>query len=146
LNTIALGGDSVKRVVVLYGGISEEREVSLKTGMSVAKALTRKGYVVHLLDTINDSWISALITINPDVVFIALHGRFGEDGKVQGVLEVLHIPYTGTGVRGSVIAMDKLLSKFYFSQVGLDVPRFVLYDKKFSPDRIWLDFLDVNQG
>ena len=126
----------MKKIVVLYGGVSEEREVSLKTGMSVAKALTRKGYVVHLLDTINNSWISALMNIKPDVVFIALHGRSGEDGKVQGILEVLQIPYTGTGVRGSVIAMDKLLSKFYFSQVGLDVPRFVLYDKNFTPDRI----------
>lgn len=126
----------MKKIVVLYGGVSEEREVSIKTGMSVANALTRKGYVVYILDTINNSWVSSLMNIDPDVVFIALHGRFGEDGKVQGILEVLQIPYTGTGVRGSVIAMDKLLSKFYFSQVGLDVPRFVLYDKSFTPDRI----------
>ena len=122
----------MKRVVVLYGGISEEREISQKTGLSIARALTYKGYMVHLLDTQDNNWVSSLIRINPDVVFIALHGRSGEDGKVQGTLEMLNIPYTGSGVRGSVVSMDKLLSKFFFVAAGMQVPRYVVYTHTFK--------------
>ncbi len=118
---------NMHRVAVLYGGISEEREISHKSGLAVARALVAKGYLVYLLDTKDDDWVSVLIDINPDAVFIALHGRFGEDGKIQGLLESLHIPYTGAGVRGSIIAMDKLLSKYFFKEAGFKVPKFFPY-------------------
>ncbi|UZN23135.1 D-alanine--D-alanine ligase [bacterium 3DAC] len=126
----------MKKIVVLYGGVSEEREISQKTGLSIANALTQKGYQVHLIDTADDDWVYTLATISPDAVFVALHGRFGEDGKVQGVLESLKIPYTGSGVRGSVIAMDKLLSKYFFENAGFHVPKYVTYTSHFSPNEI----------
>ncbi len=122
----------MERIVVLYGGVSEEREISQKTGLAIADALTSKGYEVHLLDTADAHWVTSLIDIAPDAVFVALHGRFGEDGKVQGVLESLQIPYTGSGVRGSVISMDKLLSKYFFQSVGFHVPAYVTYTSRFS--------------
>ena len=88
------------RVAVLHGGISNEREVSLSTGKQVAAALREAGYDVGLIDVTDDlpSLLHAL-TPKPDAVFNALHGRFGEDGAIQGVLDWLGIPYTHSGVR-----------------------------------------------
>lgn len=109
-----------KRVAVLYGGKSSEREVSLKTGAAVAKALGEKGYDVVLVDV--DAEVAAKLRAERiAVAFNALHGRWGEDGCIQGLLEAMEIPYTGSGVTASAIGMDKVLSKLLFRSVGLRV-------------------------
>ena len=109
-------------VAVLMGGWSAEREVSLISGAGVVKALQEKGYHVTAVDVQRDleSLLRAL-TPRPDVVFNALHGRGGEDGTVQGVLEFLHIPYTHSGVTPSAIAMDKSVTKLVVAQKGVPV-------------------------
>jgi D-alanine-D-alanine ligase len=98
-----------KRVTVLLGGASAEREVSLVSGAAAAKALKEAGFEVQALDCGRDPVELALKVRDsrPDVVFNALHGRFGEDGAIQGVLDWLGIPYTHSGVRASALAMDK---------------------------------------
>lgn len=98
------------KVLVLMGGTSAEREVSLRSGHSVAKALVKAGYKVETLDFNKDN-ISKIIDLAPDVVFIALHGENGEDGKVQGLLDILEIPYTSSGPTASAIGMNKILTK-----------------------------------
>jgi D-alanine-D-alanine ligase len=110
------------RVVVLYGGISAERDVSLSTGIQVIAALRQSGFEVDAVDVGHDlgAVISAL-TPKPDAVFNALHGRFGEDGAIQGVLDWLGIPYTHSGVRASALAMDKQAAKALFVSAGLPV-------------------------
>jgi len=110
------------RVAVLYGGISAEREVSLSSGRQVIAALRSVGYEVTPVEVGPDlpTTIAAL-TPAPDVVFNALHGRFGEDGAIQGVLDWLNIPYTHSGIRASAVAMDKSASKLVFAAAGLPV-------------------------
>ncbi len=109
-----------KNVLVLMGGVSCEREVSLVSGDAVAKALEQAGYRVTRFDFSNDvgTLVEALKPA-PDVVFNALHGRYGEDGCVQGLLEILHIPYTHSGVMASALAMDKPMAKTLFRTVGI---------------------------
>jgi D-alanine-D-alanine ligase len=109
-----------KRVAVLYGGRSSERDVSLKTGAAIAKALQEKGYDAVLVDVDHDV-AARLRAEGVAVAFNALHGRWGEDGCVQGLLEAMGVPYTGSGVTASAIGMDKILSKLLFRSVGLDV-------------------------
>jgi len=94
------------RVGVLYGGISAEREVSLKSGEAVAAALRAVGYPVELIDPL-DTPIGRLTQERMDVAFIALHGTFGEDGGIQSILEVLGVPYTGSGVTASRLAVRR---------------------------------------
>ncbi len=109
-----------KRVAVLYGGISAEREVSLVSGRDCGKALTEAGFTVEMVDVTDD--VGALIkalTPAPDAAFNALHGRWGEDGCVQGLLELLHIPYSHSGVMASALAMDKEMAKRVFLANGL---------------------------
>ncbi len=115
------------RVAVLYGGISAEREVSLSSGEQVIAALREAGFGVKAIDVGADlrALVDAL-TPAPDAVFNALHGRFGEDGAIQGVLDWLGIPYTHSGVRASALAMDKLAAKAVFAAAGLPVARGVL--------------------
>ena len=109
-------------VVVLLGGISAEREVSLSSGAQCAAALRKAGHTVREIDVgRNLSTLLEALSPRPDAVFNALHGRFGEDGCIQGVLEWLDIPYTHSGVRASAIAMDKVASKAAFATVGLPV-------------------------
>jgi D-alanine-D-alanine ligase len=110
------------RVAILYGGISAEREVSLSSGRQVIAALREAGYDVVPIDVGEDlrKTIAALEP-RPDAVFNALHGRFGEDGAIQGVLDWLGIPYTHSGVRASALAMDKVAAKAIFSAAGLPV-------------------------
>src|SRR2546430_5256259 len=98
------------RVAVLLGGKSAEREVSLKSGTMVLNALRSRGVDAHGFDP-KERDVAALVKERFDRAFIALHGRFGEDGTVQGVLEWLGIPYTGSGVLASALAMDKLRTK-----------------------------------
>jgi len=116
-----------RRVVVLMGGISSEREVSLVSGAAVANALTAEGYAAEAVDVGRD--VSALLealTPRPDVVFNALHGRFGEDGCVQGLLELLAIPYTHSGVLASALAMDKPTAKRLFEGAGIPCAEHVI--------------------
>lgn len=108
-------------VAVAYGGWSAEREVSLNTGRGVAEALSRKGYRVTLLD-VSRNIAADLISCKPDVVFNALHGRFGEDGCFQGLLEMMGIPYTHSGVLASAIAMEKPMAKIHFRAAGIPTP------------------------
>lgn len=106
-------------VAVLYGGWSPEREVSLNSGKFCGEALKRAGYRVTMIDVERDI-AEVLVKTKPDVVFNALHGIWGEDGCVQGILETLEIPYTHSGVTGSAVAMDKALSRTIFA--ANDVP------------------------
>lgn len=111
-----------KHIAVLMGGWSAEREVSLNSGKACAKALTELGYKVTPVDVKPD--IAEVLTkLKPDVAFNALHGTFGEDGCMQGVLEMLKIPYTHSGVLASALAMDKPMAKQVFATAGLLCPK-----------------------
>ena len=114
-------------VAVLMGGWSPEREVSLVSGAQCAKALRELGYRVSEVD-VDRTLDAQLKALKPDVCFNALHGIGGEDGEVQGLLEVLQIPYTHSGVRASSLAMDKHLSKQIFAQHGLPVAESLLVE------------------
>jgi D-alanine-D-alanine ligase len=111
------------KVAVLLGGTSSEREISLLTGEAVYQALIRKGVNAHRLDPAND-FPAALQRGGFDRVWLALHGRGGEDGTMQGLLSCLRLPFTGSGVLGSAIAMDKLRSKWLLGAVGVPTPKF----------------------
>ncbi len=106
-------------VAVLMGGMSQEREVSLVTGAAVAESLNKLGFQVTSID-VSHNLSSVLDSLSPDIAFNALHGRFGEDGTVQGLLETLRIPYTHSGVLASALAMDKIMSKKVFLQAGIN--------------------------
>ncbi|MBX9596907.1 MAG: ATP-grasp domain-containing protein, partial [Roseomonas sp.] len=111
-------------VAVLHGGVSAERDVSLATGAQVIGALQAAGFTVTSIEVGADlgAVIAALQAAKPDAVFNALHGRFGEDGCIQGVLDWMGLPYTHSGVRASSLAMDKAASKAAFAAAGLPVP------------------------
>ena len=111
------------KVAVLYGGESAEREISLQSGKAVLSALQNEGVVAEGVDC-SGKYLSKLGGF--ERVFIALHGRGGEDGTLQGALEILGIPYTGSGVLASALAMDKARSKFLWKGMGLPTPSFVL--------------------
>src|SRR5579864_9537139 len=108
-------------VAVLLGGISSEREVSLVSGAACSDALERLGAKVSRVDAGRDL-AQVLAALEPDVVFNALHGAWGEDGCVQGVLETLALPYTHCGVLASALAMDKVKAKAVMAAAGVDVP------------------------
>lgn len=107
------------RVAVLLGGLSPERPVSLVSGKGCADALRRNGHDVIEIDPQNPGWIAELKDVAPDAVFNALHGEWGEDGRTQGVLDYLKLPYTHSGTLASALAMDKDKSKAVFAQAGL---------------------------
>ncbi|MAF84506.1 MAG: D-alanine--D-alanine ligase [Gammaproteobacteria bacterium] len=109
------------KVAVLLGGDSAEREISLLSGAAVYEALCTRGINAHRIDTADDL-IATLQSGAFDRVWIALHGRGGEDGSVQGLLELLSIPYTGSGIKGSAISMDKLRTKQLIAGAGLGTP------------------------
>jgi D-alanine-D-alanine ligase len=109
-----------KKVAVLYGGPSTERDVSLRTGKACADALVAKGYDVARID-VDADLAARLRELGIDVAFNALHGRWGEDGCVQGLLEVMRIPYTGSGVLASAMGMDKVVAKAMFARLGLSL-------------------------
>ncbi len=115
-----------KRVVVLLGGRSAEREVSLNTGAQVAAALEGRGFRVVKVDTGAPGFVSEIESAAADVAFICLHGRFGEDGTVQGLLELLDLPYVGSGVLASALAMNKVMSKHFYATAGLKSPDYVV--------------------
>lgn len=113
-------------VVVLAGGDSAEREVSLDSGAAVAAAVREAGFSVAEVDPQMAGWIDQVQ--RADLVFIALHGEGGEDGRIQGMLDCLGIPYTGSGVLGSALAMDKRRSKELWQGIGVPTPDFVVLD------------------
>lgn len=113
-----------KNVVVLMGGISPEREISLRSGNAVARALKEAGFNVICID-VKDEKIEELDQMDIDVAFIALHGYFGEDGGVQQLLESKGIPYTGSGINASRLAMDKLATKKCFIAAGIKTPDYI---------------------
>ncbi len=118
-------------IVVMLGGPSAEREVSLRSGTAVAKALRSLGHHVETLDPKEDAWT---LPSSTDVVFLALHGTYGEDGTVQGRLEGLNVPYTGCGPEASRIAFDKVLTKKRCLAAGLPTARFQVFA---SADAEW---------
>jgi D-alanine-D-alanine ligase len=115
------------KVAVLMGGLSAEREISLLSGNAVLSALKNQGVDAHGIDAKEDV-VRQLLEGNFQRVFIVLHGRGGEDGTMQGLLEVLQLPYTGSGVMASSLAMDKLKTKQIWRAMGLPTPDFVILD------------------
>lgn len=123
------------KVAVLFGGRSAEREVSLKSGAAVLAALQRSGVDAHAFDPAKRD-LHNLLDERFDRVFIALHGRYGEDGTVQGALELMGIPYTGSGVMASSIAMDKWRTKMIWQAAGLPIPDFMLINERSDWDAV----------
>ena len=119
------------RITVLLGGFSAERDVSLKTGAAVASALRSLGHDVREVDPPDESWS---LPAGTDVVFLALHGTYGEDGAVQQRLEELGVPYTGCGPEASRIAFDKVVTKQRCIDAGIPTARFLVFD---SPGASW---------
>jgi D-alanine-D-alanine ligase len=127
-----------KRVGVLLGGLSAEREISLLSGAAVCQALGDRGYAVTAIEIdASGAWIPQVRDM--DVVFIALHGKFGEDGAVQGVLELLGVPYTGSGVLASALAMNKPMAKRIWQTHGLPTPAWQMVEKN-SPWQLTLPY------
>lgn len=120
------GVDRFGKVAVLMGGTSAEREVSLNSGRAVLDGLLRQGVDAHAVDITGPRDIVELYQHNYARAFIVLHGRGGEDGRIQGALQTLGIPYTGSGVAGSAIAMDKYRTKLMWGGVGLQTPDYQL--------------------
>lgn len=117
------------RVGVIAGGLSAEREVSLKSGEAVYNALSEGGYNAVFIDAGTDIY-RKIIDEGIQMAFIALHGGWGEDGAIQGMLEVMGVPYTGSGILASALAMDKEVSKKIFLQHGLNVPSYTVTGKQ----------------
>src|SRR5687767_3678636 len=111
-----------KKIAVLEGGLSSEREVSLKSGAAIKKALTSLGYNVAAIDVGYDL-AQKLADAEPDLAFIALHGTYGEDGCVQGLLEFMQIPYTHSSITSSAIAMDKEMTQIIPRNGGVNVAK-----------------------
>jgi D-alanine-D-alanine ligase len=122
-----MSGRSFGKVAVLLGGRSAEREVSLKSGGMVLEALRRGGVDAHPFDP-RDRAITDLVAERYERVFIVLHGRQGEDGTVQGALELLGLPYTGSGVMASALAMDKWRTKLVWQSLGIPTPQHALLE------------------
>lgn len=140
---------AAKHVAVLKGGWSPEREVSLSSGRGCAEALRQSGYRVTEIDAGRDL-ADQLLKVKPDVVFNALHGRWGEDGCVQGLLEILNIPYTHSGVLASSLAMHKERAKVVFAAAGLPVAQGVVVPRTEAADGHVMEppyvIKPVNQG
>lgn len=127
------------KVVVVYGGPSSEREVSLRTGTAIAEALAKAGYQVEKIDFAPARFMAQMQEIQPQVVFNALHGHYGEDGAIQNMLEMLGIPYTGSGPVASAITMDKVISKRLFAQAELPTSEFTVYMREQALEEIKAD-------
>ena len=139
------------RVAVVYGGISAERDVSLCTGTQVIRALRESGYSVSPIEVGDDiAAVIGALNPRPDAVFNALHGRFGEDGAIQGLLDWLDIPYTHSGLRASALAMDKAAAKAVFEANGLPVAqgRVIAMDELAAADPLPRPYVikPVNEG
>lgn len=115
------------KVAVLKGGSSLERQVSLRSGARIAEALRDRGHSVTEID-VDQGLMKRLDELRPDAVFIALHGRGGEDGTVQELVEILDLPFTGCGVLASIQCMDKAVTKLILQKAGIPTPRFVTFN------------------
>ncbi len=132
------------KVALLYGGNSSEREISIKSGKSVEKALKKLGYKFISLDPVErEKFIEKLISFDPDVVFIALHGKGGEDGTIQGVLDFLGYGYTGSPLKTSAIAIDKAITKDIVKNYGITVPDSLTVFSKDEALSLSIDFPKV---
>lgn len=123
-----MSGKGIGRVGVIAGGPSNEREISLKSGRAVYDNLLKEGVDAIMLE-VGDDIRGALENNKIDVAFIALHGRFGEDGTVQKVLEEMKVPYTGSGPKASHAALDKILTKSILERADIPVPRYIIFEK-----------------
>ena len=126
---------SFGRVVVLMGGMSSERDISLESGDAVLDALLSKGIEAVGID-VDDNILSKLMSVGADRAFIALHGRGGEDGVIQGALQALEIPYTGSDILGSALTLDKCRSKEIWQCQGLPTPQFLRLRKGFKSNEL----------
>ena len=139
----------MKHVAILMGGWSAERPVSLNSGRGCADALEARGYRVSRID-VDRSIAETLARLKPDVAFNALHGRVGEDGAIQGVLEILRIPYTHSGVLASALAMQKDLAKVLLQAAGIPVAHGITVDRREAATRHVLEppyvLKPVNEG
>lgn len=125
-----------RKIALLMGGRSSEREISIKTGKQISWTLAEQGYKVREIDPARDL-VKDLEDFQPDVVFIALHGRYGEDGTIQGLLEILGYPYTGSGVLSSALCMDKVTSKKVMLYEEIPTPSFkVVKTEKLDQDTV----------
>lgn len=118
-----------KKVILLKGGMGAEREVSLSTGQGFEQALVELGYPYEVIDAKSDL-VQKISNCKADVALLALHGKFAEDGLVQGICEYLRLPYTGTGVLGSALCMDKVMSKYILEQHQIPTPAYQVIDSK----------------
>ena len=128
----------MKKILILGGGISKERNISLETAKQVNKVLNR-GFKTFICEPNNDL-IKKIKTFKPDLIFNALHGRFGEDGYIQSILEKLKIKYTHSGVISSFLAMNKILSKEIFIKNNILTPKFI----KFKESLIEESFIETS--
>ncbi len=128
---MAVDATQFGKVAVLMGGLSAEREISLQSGNAVLTALKNKGVDAHGVD-VGEDIINKLDDGNYQCAFIVLHGRGGEDGTMQGLLEIMKLPYTGSGVMASSLAMDKLKTKQIWRALGLPTPDFTVIDSRIS--------------
>ena len=115
-----------KKILIISGGISKERVISLETGKQVAKELKKNKYTVKITEP-NFELFKSIKSFKPNIIFNALHGQFGEDGYIQTILETTGIAYTHSGVISSAIAMDKELSKKIFIKNKILTPKYILY-------------------
>ncbi len=123
-----------KKILIISGGFSKEREISLETGYQVAKELKKNGYLIKVCEP-NHHLINVTKKYKPNIIFNALHGQYGEDGYIQSILENIGIPYTHSGVLASAKAMDKEISKKIFLKHKILTPRYIIY----SFDESFLD-------
>lgn len=126
-----------KKIAVLMGGLSAEREISLKSGRAVLNALVAQGFPAIGID-VDDNLVSVLRAEKVDCACIMLHGRGGEDGTIQGLLEILRIPYTGSGVLASALAMNKLKTKQIWQSMGISTPQYI----ELSATSDWMAVVD----
>ena len=110
------------RIAVLMGGVSSERKISLMSGRAILQGLLNLGHDAFKIDLVEENYLSALMENEFDLAYVALHGEFGEDGRVQAVLDILKKPYTGSGVTASAVSMDKILTKIIVDDFGIKTP------------------------
>ena len=123
------------KVAVLLGGRSNEREISLQSGRAVLEALKRRGVDAHPFDPAKEP-IEDLLRKKFNIAYIALHGRYGEDGTVQGGLELMGLPYTGSGVLASALAIDKWRTKLLWQSIGINTPRYMMLNAESNLDTV----------
>ncbi|WP_319203761.1 D-alanine--D-alanine ligase [uncultured Ilyobacter sp.] len=111
------------KIAVFMGGVSSEREISLRTGKAILESLIRQGYDAYGVDLREDNLLTAFTENQYDLAYLALHGEFGEDGRIQAVLDIIKKPYTGSGVTPSAIAMDKNMTKIIAEKAGIRIPK-----------------------